>query len=122
MPQILLIVGLLGIGSWWLLSQRRGKNSITIKSPVMVKQIFQFYDANSLYTFPDILTLPKHEWKEVTAINFGNNGGSGWANIKVNSETAQPIFMELQTPFIDTLKIWLIFMSFQPLDSPICQK
>tara|TARA_R110000868_G_scaffold59941_4_gene183827 strand:+ start:385 stop:2301 length:1917 start_codon:yes stop_codon:yes gene_type:complete len=107
-PQILLIVGLLGIGSWWLLSQRRGKNSITIKSPVMVKQIFQFYDANSLYTFPDILTLPKHEWKEVTAINFGNNGGSGWANIKVNSETAQPIFMELQTPFIDTLKIWLI--------------
>ena len=108
MPQILLIVGLLGIGSWWVLNQRRGINSITIKSPVMVKQIFQFSDANSLYTLPDILALSKKEWKEVSAINFDNNSGSGWVYIKVKSKTTQPLLMELKTPFIDTLKIWLI--------------
>ena len=108
MPQILLIVGLLGIGCWWVLNQRRGINSITIKSPVMVKQIFQFSDANSLYTLPDILALSKKEWKEVSAINFDNNSGSGWVYIKVKSKTTQPLLMELQTPFIDTLNIWLI--------------
>tara|TARA_R110001592_G_scaffold236638_1_gene495020 strand:+ start:42996 stop:44915 length:1920 start_codon:yes stop_codon:yes gene_type:complete len=107
-PQILLIVGLLGIGCWWVLNQRRGMNSITIKSPVMVKQIFQFYNANALYTLHDILTLPKEEWKEVSAINFDNNSGSGWVYIKVKSKTTQPLLMELQTPLIDNLKIWLI--------------
>ncbi|WP_146947961.1 sensor histidine kinase [Cyclobacterium qasimii] len=83
-------------------------NIITIKSPVMVKQIFQFSDANALYSLPDILALPKAEWKEVSAINFDKNSGSGWVYIKVKSNTTQPLLMELQTPFIDTLKIWLI--------------
>ncbi|NHE56415.1 sensor histidine kinase [Cyclobacterium plantarum] len=104
----MLIVGLIGIGSWWLTNQRRGRSITTEQPAVTVYQLFQLADPNSQLTFQEVLELPITEWQEVSAVNFGYNGGAGWAYVRVKSNINRPILMEMQTHFIDSVKVWLL--------------
>src|SRR5690606_34271009 len=68
----------------------------------------QFSDPSLQFTLPDILQLPLKEWQEVSAVNFGYKGGTGWAYVQVQSNNTQPKFLEMQTHFIDSVKVWML--------------
>ncbi|WP_439484509.1 sensor histidine kinase [Cyclobacterium plantarum] len=101
-------MGLIGIGSWSLVNQRRGRSITTDQPAVTIHQLLQLPDPNSQFTFPEVLELPITEWQEVPAVNFGFNDGAGWACVRVKSNSNRPILMEMQTHFIDSMKVWLL--------------
>src|SRR5690606_20511982 len=107
-PKILLMGGLIGLGVWWLSHQRLEINSGDQQPTVTVQKLFQFSDPSLQFTLPDILQLPLKEWQEVSAVNFGYKGGTGWAYVQVQSNNTQPKFLEMQTHFIDSVKVWML--------------
>jgi len=114
----LLIVGLLGIGSWWFINHQKGISITSGQPPVIVEQLFQFSDPNSRFTFPEVLNLPLPEWQEVPAVNFGYSGGTGWAFFGVKSNSTQSILMEMNTHFMDAVKVWLLDKEGEILEIP----
>ena len=106
--KVLLIVGLLGTGVWWLENQPSRIYSGAGKPAVTVQKLFQFSDPSSRFTFPEVLQLPIKEWQEVSVVNFGYKGGTGWAYVQVQSNNTQTIFLEMQTHFIDSVKVWML--------------
>ena len=52
--------------------------------------------------------MPLHQWQQVPAINFGFSGGTGWAYSSLYSPYRQTVLLELQSHFIDSVKVWLV--------------
>ena len=109
LTQLLLIVGLLGGGFWWLTNHRDGiANMPSTQAPVIGQQLYQLPDPGSRFSFSQVHRLPLHQWEQVSAINFGFKGGTGWATSCIHSTQRQSIILELQSHFIDTVRVWLV--------------
>jgi hypothetical protein len=103
------MVGLFGGGFWWLTNQREGiANMPSTQAPVIAQQLYQLPDPGSRFSFSQVHRLPLHQWEQVSAINFGFKGGTGWATSRIHSPQHQSVILELQSHFIDTVKVWLV--------------
>ncbi|QMU26832.1 sensor histidine kinase [Adhaeribacter radiodurans] len=105
---------------WWLLflgsllthaflkpvyGQNGRKTQVT--EPVRVLALHQLPDPDSRITLEQAQNIPLRHWQPVSAVNFGSKGRSGWVVSQIYSLRAQEVKLELQTPFIDTVQVWL---------------
>ncbi len=105
----LLVAGLFGWGIWWLTNQRDEISTFSDpQKSIIVQQLYQLPDPSSRFSLSQIRRLPLQQWEQVSAINFGFEGGTGWAYSEVYSLEDQTVILELQSHFIDTVKVWLV--------------
>lgn len=55
---------------------------------------------------PVALPIDLAQWEPVESINYGRLHFVGWARFTVRSESAQTVWLELTTHFLDSLSVW----------------
>jgi signal transduction histidine kinase len=107
--QLLLLLGLFGLGVGWLMYQREKMVSAwETQKPVVEGQLYQLPDPDDRYSLSSVRQVPLHEWQAVPAVNFGSTGGTGWALSTIHSPRRQEVWLELETHFLDSVKVWLV--------------
>ena len=76
---------------------------VTVKEPFL----HQLRQPSSLLHSPTALTTDSARWEPVASVNYGRRYFVGWTRFSVQSTTAQSVWLELTTHFLDSVSVWM---------------
>lgn len=115
MKAIRLIIGLLLLSATAVaqavLPVQADFEGVTIKEPFL----HQLRQPSSLPHSPTALPTDSARWEPVASVNYGRRHFVGWARFSVQSTTAQPVWLELTTHFLDSVAVYMATPNLPPV-------
>lgn len=77
---------------------------LSVKKPFLR----QIPDPSNAYALSTIRRVPASQWRPVNSANFGSRSSPGWVMFQVQSPIDRTVWLELESHFIDSVRVWLI--------------
>ena len=115
MKAIGLVIGLFLLsataGAQAMLPIQADFKGVTVKEPFL----HQLRQPSPLPHLPTALPTDSARWEPVASVNYGRRHFVGWARFSVRSNTAQPVWLELTTHFLDSVSVWMATPNSPPV-------
>ncbi len=99
----------------------QGQPTAPLKLPLVVEELrvrtpflYQYADADRSHNLATVRRLPINRWQPVNSVNFGSRSNAGWMTFQLLSPTNKPVWLELDSHFIDSVQVWLVCQPGSP--------